>query len=320
MKKKHLFFILRIFVYFCGLSFFCTNAFTGLKYMKKEVVFMKWGSGENEVGLLMNGVGDGVTYCIGPRVMDIDGEENIYVMDGKNRRIKVFSPEGKPLRVIVLGKNEGGILSVDEDGEILTEGLHEKKGSYPILIKKNGERVKYKQIEGDFLEGGIIYDMDGNKVQTVNENSDSTTRKHALHLFHDKDYERDTGGKVSVKISQFKNRFFEKYKKNLTSNNLNFNLPKKNGYLIESSIIGMDNAANIYVLWGYGPSVHTDRLYEEYISIFSVDGELIWKIPIQLDMCANSVYPDLFMIDASGNIYQLLNLEDGVHVYKWVKQ
>jgi hypothetical protein len=34
------------------------------------------------------------------------------------------------------------------------------------------------------------------------------------------------------------------------------------------------------------------------------------------DFALNS---ELFKVDDVGNVYQLINLEDGAHIYKWVK-
>lgn len=315
------------FLFFLCVLFSCsllTNLANGQSkpaqgYQVKQILFLKFGTGnsEKEVGVLGN------PYC-GPGALAIDKSENIYLTDPGNKRILIYSNKGDFIKS-VQSDSDRSVLEVNDNGDIYTTYFKENK--YKVLkIKSTGEKIKTDQTAG-IIYNDTLFGSDGSK-RFFFESNEKPSMKFNEPLLLKKDFYQTYGDKKDK--NHFVNIRTEKIKRIVHENNVvlpNFikiPLAGKNqeelGWGLDWKILGFDDTGNIYLLLGIlGKYPHV--LKEEKIQIFSLHGNLISEIPLDLDACfSQALNPLFFKVDKQGNVFQLLNTQKGVYVFEWVKQ
>lgn len=136
-------------------SSFCQAATESKIFTKKEILFLNWGKSNNEVGLTKKTLkpyqGGGINYFY-PTDFGIDGEENLYILDAPNNKIKVFSKNGDFIKSF---DNELPNIKmlVGQDGEVYLPIYADSfKKHWVLRIKKNGEQIKYTGELGEYVE------------------------------------------------------------------------------------------------------------------------------------------------------------------------
>src|SRR5208282_3210618 len=90
-------------------------------YNRQQILFLKWGSGDNEIGLKTvkprgYKLNNGVEYLT-PFIFGIDSKENVYILDLFNGRVLVYSVKGEFLKQIETDQNTPNLL-VGDDGDV----------------------------------------------------------------------------------------------------------------------------------------------------------------------------------------------------------
>jgi len=132
LKTTYLtFFILLSFVFFSPLSGFTKAAHSKSFWLKQDLVIGQEGGDKN---LVLAGVEN----------IALDSEENIYVLDRKNFRIQKFSPEGRFLSSVIIGRGQGP----DEVSAILSIAVTENGGIY--VLDREGRKILIIDEKGNF--------------------------------------------------------------------------------------------------------------------------------------------------------------------------
>src|SRR4030043_2395031 len=71
-------------------------------YVSSLLIVSELGSGENEFGLYAPNGEDG--YFIGPNAMAIDKNQDIYILDPLNERIKIYTNSGNLINIISISQ------------------------------------------------------------------------------------------------------------------------------------------------------------------------------------------------------------------------
>ena len=285
-------------------------------YVKKQILFLKWGHGNNEIGLEKD--------HYGPTGFAVDKNENIYITDPWNKRILVFSINGKLIKSVP-SDALGPSLEVNDDGDIYTSYEVNNRGKI-LRITSNGERKKFDQDWGG-IHQNAVYDSRGEKVFSFDNNKSvsSGSLKFNEPLFLKKDvsvtYDKRRGGNGFLNIKTEKiNRTLQKQGKSAVPDLIKIHLVDKPRLRLDHQVLGFDNDGNVYILMGYIRNHYMD-LTEEKIQVYSVNSVLVAEIPLDIDFSYNGgPNSDFFRVDNQGNIFQLLNTETGVCVYKWIKE
>jgi len=308
------FFLVLLLAVFARSAFSRSNSING--YVKKEILFLKWGSGDYEIGL------KAINH--GPTAMAVDKNENIYITDPWNKRIQVFSIKGKLLKSEPLDAI-GPPVDVDDDGDIFTtystDGNRTRK---LLLIKKNGERIKGTQGFGT-IRDNKLYDYHGKHFFSFDSSVGKfTNTKFNEPLFFKEDMEKSINengggnGFLIIKTEKIKNAI-QKYGKTVSADSVKIPIVMKKHYWPDWRVLGFDNTGNVYFAIDYS-RLGGDEHIDPKIQIYSINGNLEMEIPLDIDFCLGGwIDPDFLKVDALGNIYQLHNTESGVYVYKWSK-
>jgi len=127
-------------------------ALLGMMFLLSGII----SSDENSISLIEDlsiGVGYGDENLMFGSVSDIqlDSEENIYILDGKDYRIQIFNPQGEFLRSISIQKGQGPEevsmllgFAVHPDGLI---SLYDRGGGKVLNFDKMGSNKKYFKLD-----------------------------------------------------------------------------------------------------------------------------------------------------------------------------
>jgi hypothetical protein len=280
---------------FSYIAAFGQTSSTPISFTKKEIVFLNWGSGENEVKLIKNeepniyhGIDQGgkkYTY-LWPDDLKLDGNGNLYFSDW-NKRVFIISPDGRSVKTISAEKT-GGLLVVDEEGNIY--GSRHKKGesTYFILTKPDGTQQIYKDFFPSYEENGVVYDRFVNKALTILNNGEKP-EKFPFQFFTDEnEIERGQhNDSFSIRTEKI-NKHLKKIYKKINSEKIQINIEDKTvGNLRTRPIadfMGVDEHADFYFFCKYsiGPGIEAPW-GEADVMVFSQTGQKIGEIPIMLD-------------------------------------
>ncbi len=273
------------------LIFLILNLFSNQKFSSFTI---NYGSEENEIGIIF----EPETPPIGPHSFSVDKSGNIYISDPVNSSIKIFSCDGKFLKVIPF-KDFYDDLMVSPDGDIF---ILKRDSSEIINIKKDGKinRIKIEteiSIEPSklFLWKGEIFVRRADKVR--------------LSSFK---------GGVSEKIPYiFIAEYMEKGKgivRKIDSSGrtlLRFPLEREN--LVSIEFLNEDFEGNIYIQIEYLISENSVGLEVLRLNPW---GEIISKISIPEN--DYSIWTSrLLFVDEKGRIFQVLPKREFVRVSVW---
>jgi hypothetical protein len=287
-------------------------------------VFLKWGTGKNEVKLIKNkeeyifhSIDQGRktwTYNWAARFW-IDGKDNIYLGDDLNKRVLIISADGNSFKTVEYEKT-GGISTVDANGNIY--GSHQKKGGPPefTVTKPDGTQQTYKNFRMWYEENGIAFDHNNNSITiTDNGNMPEKLPPHLYHISRENDIDFEGAGSFTIHTEKIKNHL-KKINRKLDVDEINVNLVER-GDLGLAEFIGIDDNAYSYFYCAY----FDNQIYEPWSEvdavIYSPLGQKIGEIPFLL----NDFYKELdihdIQLDIQGNVFQTWASEDGLHILKW---
>ena len=254
-------------------------------YEKKQILFLKWGPGNYEIGL------KAINH--GPTAMAVDKDENIYITDPWNKRIQEFSIDGKFIKS-VSSDGIGPPLAVNDDGDIFTTyGSNGKWTGKLQIIKKTGERIKCNQSFGEIynennsdVQNGqkffSFYQIKGNSPAAWNSSkfNEPLLLKKDMTVIRDASDENDVKSVVTIKSEKI-SRLFRKNGKLIGADTIKLNLPyEENGAWLDLKPLGFDNDGNIFILMGYETPSY-GHLTDEKIRVFAIKGNMRAEIPLQ---------------------------------------
>jgi len=292
-----------------------------MKYANHEIAFLKWGTGNDEIGGPVQS--DASNYCGKVGKLSLDGVGHIYINDPMNEKIIVLSADGKLLRVIDFRDSSKNVdvrnAFVDQYGnvyahyaDVQVEGL----GVSLIYVKPNGERGSHseKKLTKENLENL--------KEKLKKEEGLDDTLKDALPIRFLNSYNFFDDGanrKIVIKTNDVNKRLAKK-KLHLDNDKIELNYGQF-GDSVYCAIIGVDDDGNSYLLCGVrgdrieGNSLLLDSLF---VAIFSPQGKLLTKISLNFNSCETTSPRDYWCaLNVRGDVFRLICINDGVHIFKW---
>ncbi len=314
------------FVFSNSLAFSQTSS-APISFTKKEIGFYKWGVGSDEVGLQknesdniyhgMNLGGKKYTYHW-PRILKIDGNDNVYFLDSFNKKIFIISADGGLIKTIGMEKT-GGFVLADEEGNVYGLNLEEGKGSGFILTKPDGTREVFKNFNFSYEKNGIVYDLKNNKALTITDNGDKPEKLPPQNLDVEKK-DRDSFVIDTKKI----NEHLRKINRRIDSDKVVIRIEKKlvGKFHVRplTNLIGVDDNGNFFFFCRYSVGPGIEDPYEEAdVMVYSQTGQKISEIPISLDSFNKQTSQNEIQLDIRGDVFQMWANEDGMHILKWTK-
>ncbi|NIV12106.1 MAG: hypothetical protein GWN62_12775, partial [Aliifodinibius sp.] len=108
--------VISIFLILFSIQAFCQIA------QPDRIIFLKWGKSSTEIGYQIQ---DQMPF--GPKYFDLDNDENIYISDDLNKKLKKFNKKGILLFQIPAENYPGQIDVLDDHTIILNDGNELKK-------------------------------------------------------------------------------------------------------------------------------------------------------------------------------------------------
>lgn len=333
-----------------------TDTLSGFKekYIKQEIFLGKWGTKQREFGLriekhqnwhITNGVGSydvlpisyeeiekipkeelGKTifiYMWGPRGIDVDKDENIYILDCINKRIMKYNSEGNFITSIDYEFKDwsANLLYIDSQGDIYVGGR--RYGGIRRLTPE-GKLLEKLSIKEEIYLG--IYQKAGNIYSlSSSENVPVATLKKGIDK---KKQSNDLRKEKLLKIIKTK-KLIKKSKDSLFSD-AHFDLSslssdnKQGGTIIVEGVyhkqipLGVNKNNHLFIFCERGKRENSHGEIREY----DVDGKLINVV--NLKSLSESWTTEKFStnlrhvaISDEGNIYQVFTKKEGVYVVKW---
>ncbi|MDD5772633.1 MAG: hypothetical protein PHX78_04110 [bacterium] len=296
------------------------------EYAKKEIVFIKWGDGENEVELEEEDVEDsygGEIIRITPKGIKVDGKGNIYFEDSVTSEIVKYNIEFKKIEKY---KSSEGIFKIlvdkEQDGLYI---LNSSDNSVDVILTGKDRAKKINRAISDFLlksdlkiKNKILFS--GTKKKISFDETDTSN----IELLDEKSIsEYDLSAKNSLVKYKVIEPLYTYYFYNLKKIGAACDEIKyKTGYSSEYlGFINVDKNKNIYYLFSKSPIIEYDPI--QYF-IVKMDPAMckIDIIFLEIDKFTGyMVEPREYVdVDYNGNIYQLVNEKYGVHILCWRKQ
>jgi hypothetical protein len=310
-------------------------------YLKKETIFIPWGSGEDEIGLWKiekgkKGIGfdeKGVPleYEIeppppqGPLTFAVDKNGNIYIMDNINEAVKKFNPKGNFIGTVVSGVS-GRAIAIDSNENIYL------LGDYKILhYSRDGKLVDTFEISKDIelylgYGQGIFFDKKGNLF--VNKLQEYYPIAHFIKTERDlsilkpvslkEQSERKIKGVSGISDNYFAIKGLDKHTKaiqilNAKGSILKEIIMKTSDYFGSTLFLKQDKKGTIYI--------ETNRITPDnyvHLEVRKYDPETDQLIAI-IEL-PNEYYTEVnktIEVDELGNIYHFQTTEGGVVITKW---
>ncbi len=300
-----------------------------ISFTKKEIAFLKWGDGRNEVKLnktkhklidRSKGVTETKEFVSWTRDIKIDGNDNIYFRGG-NDKIFIVSSDGSSIKTIS-AKKTGGLMDVDDDGDIFApyHKIGEPEGF--IRTKPDGTQEDFKHFSANYMENGIAYDINKNKAITIADKGDQP-EKLPPRLFSrvgEVDYGINAGGELCTIYTKKINKHLKKINQKIDADKIHIKVEEKDGMPPRSQFLGIDDNGNSYFLCGYYGGRNSSVPWKEtYVMVYSQTGQKLTEIPVDTDYFDKQLVWTEFKIDIHGMLFQMWTSEDGIHIFKWTK-
>ncbi|HRI05851.1 MAG TPA: NHL repeat-containing protein [Candidatus Dojkabacteria bacterium] len=198
-------------------------------------------SKDGDINFYFGTSGSGASQIDGPVGFDIDSEGNLYIADGENHRVQVFTSNGVHVNTI----GSSSIFEFVKDVEILSNG-------HIAVSSQNNQKI-------------YIFDVDENILETWGEYGEDEDQFHSPHyLASDSSsniYVADWGLKSLMKFTESGTNLWT-FRNAGNSNGL-FNSPEGVAY---------DSNNNMYVLDGgaFNPRIQKFTLNGTFIEVFAV--------------------------------------------------
>lgn len=299
--------------------------------IEKEVLFLKWGTEDSQVGLSKTVENSGliaqehkiqaeIDYKY-PRGFQIDEDANVYIIDSVNRRVQVFDKDGNFLKSVPSEKL--GVVAIEEDGDIyLSEHSKDYKTSYIKRISKEGKQTQFTFPIGWHVSGNKFVDKNGKVLSVIADKKNVGIANVPIKLIRGEDFEYGLGGKKNFKIKVSKiNDRLQVLQKKADYSDISLPVIQKKGFP-NIEVLGADNDGNIYLFYDYyekhvpGDPEHLGGTVEEDVYVYSLTGTLKNKIPLPINVFSRD-YDSPPILRSNGDLYHMWISKDGVHIYKW---
>jgi hypothetical protein len=298
-----------------------------LTYTKQQLLFLKWGVGDGEIGMKETKVTPSHwhpsdTDYITPFTFGVDGEENIYILDLLNRRILVYSKKGEFLRKIETDQTTPNML-VGDDGDVYWNKMSKDyKKFYTVRVTKNKERFQYPGLVGEHVLGNKIYDGAGTPVVVMGDKKNEVSPLKPPRLF-EPDIKIERFSKKTISISTSKLKKYLKTK-NISLNVSQIDIPIENkaGLSNVPYVLGVDEKGEIFIWYGFGKS--PPALFDltgEKVYVYSSEGKLITSFDVELnELKPEEPFPFYVKLGDKGDVFHMWVSKEGVYIYKWSPQ
>jgi hypothetical protein len=325
MRKIHLFICLLL------LFFFPADTYAQSKLKKTEILYLKWGDKPDQIGFDPGDAG----HPNGPGALGMDSKGDIYITDTQNEAIKVFKPSGKLIRNISLydvakkwvtvSKGTQSLPScvyfksmiVDDGGNIFVPLVNpdpQRAHLDVFRIKPDGEVMDLNLEEAPTGADGA---KKGEPVSVYGKHSKTALRVFP-NLIWDDDYEVELDQDSSTLILHWAK--VKAHYPSLSSlpEAVTLKAPGEEAEGEVLSVIGVDETGKIFVFVDLGyrfvcPGCPED-VFGDDILVYSPEGKRVAEMNPISDICYGSGF---FKVDDRGNLYQLVSLKDGVHLFRW---
>lgn len=327
LKFKPVFFISAFLIFLPSFTFGQTNL--SISFKKTEIASFKWGQEEREVGILKReraniyrGIDQGgkKDNYYWSRFLRIDGNDNIYFLDGWNKRIFIISADGTSIRTVNT-KKTGGLATVDALGNIY--GAYYKKGESLgfILTRPDGTQTVYKNFHLNFEENGVVYDLENNRSLTIMDNGNNPEKlpPHLMTIKGEVDLQNNSPDSFTIYTEKI-NKHLKKINRYVSTNKIQIKFEDKKDIRAFGELIGIDDDGNSYFLCSYTAGGSSDPWKEAYIVVYSESGQKLSEIELDLDYFNKQISSNELALDVYGNVFQMLASEDGIHILKWSKK
>jgi len=265
-----------------------------------------WGENDNEFGLILEAEGN----C--PQSLTIDDEGNLAIIDAVNKRVQVYSAEGKWIAKFAISSNAFDIECNSEGFAVLApyDYLIEQYNREGKLLEKININRKIEFLDGLRISDQKIF------VQTAEQLQYSVDDKSHLNQLQS----IQQGLTASITDTRFQTRWIDPNHGALLVDN------QKSGKRQTIAISTQDELGSIVFL-------DTDRKGNIYIrkelfsqngksyfevDMFDKDGGLLSTIQIENDNVVTPFKP--ITIDREGNVYFLEIKEGSFSVIRWQEQ
>lgn len=301
------------------------SVFAKENYKKKEILFIPWGTGNNNIGLTSYKVENSRTMQEeimkgGPSKFEVDSKGNIYVDDTVKERIIKFDNAGKYVSEIKhTGEDfdiaDGKIYLLDElfENYIVKATIIEEYNNANKLLRKWEIPVK------DMNENsGKLIKVINNNIFLFNSGKQwqigTITEKFKVPKLKKEEGKLGGDGKRYIIVSSFELKVIDENGKDVKKIKLNQSEDLSNFERI-------DNQGNIYFIIDttYVIALPADRKTLE-VHKYNNDGILLTVIKLTTEYYTEISPANKIIIDDKGNVYQMLPKEKGVFIIKYEKQ
>ncbi|MEM5777505.1 MAG: hypothetical protein QXJ06_03580 [Candidatus Aenigmatarchaeota archaeon] len=309
------------------------------KYQKKEILFLKWGKGKNEIGLKKVITPKEETYndkefiqCYGPSTFYIDEKNNIFIDDGQNKRIFIVDNK-KTIKTIYYYENDFNIsdIFINKKGDLFFIKTPKKvkitKNNKPeeklIFFSTNGKKFEYKKNNDEpvvYVRGNKFFSNKGEIIFEIKDKNINNYDDNKPIIVMHKDIKIDFFEKKEIRINTTKIKEWIKNKD--YNDDLIIHFPTKGeGIRITPAFIDFDKSGNIYISFGY-TDIHKNKyiISELELRKYDLKGNLLSIIPLELDMCAKDSWENFIRINDDGDVFYMWSDDKGVHLEKWEKE
>ena len=326
MYFRPVFILMLLFSFFYSSLALCQSTSDSISFSKKEMAFIKWGQDKNEFGFLRReskntyqGIdlgGKKETYYWS-RLLKLDGNDNVYVLDGWNKQIFIVSPDDA-IKTIGSEKTRG-LITVDAFGNIYGSNKKGEPQGFTVT-KPDGSQKVYRNFNLNFEENGIVYDLKNKKTLNIADVGDQIEKlpPHLLSDHDQVDFEKKTSDSFVIYTKKI-NKHLAKINRKIEADTIQIKIEGKNGSPSYLDLIGVDDDGNSYFLCGYGTGNISAPWSDAFLTVYSQEGRKLAEISLDLDYFNKQIDGNELALDVHGNIFQMLASEDGVRILKWSK-
>ncbi len=281
---------------------FVINIYGG-EYQSKTIITANWGRGDGEFGLQLEAEGN----C--PQALAIDNEGNVAILDLVNKRIQLFSSEGKWLRKFTFTSRAFDVQCINDRFILLApyDYLIEQYDREGKLIEKFNINPKIEMIDGLRTAGEKIF------IQTVDQSQYDMSNKALLNQLQS----LTRGFSTQIPDLRFQTRVIDTHHGHLLIENIKFGATQT--ITIDSQdelgsivFLDMDKYVNIYLRKELFAS--DGKPYFE-VDKMNKDGNLLSAIQIDNRNIVAPFKP--VTVDRNGNVYFLEISSAGFSVIRW---
>ncbi len=301
----------------------------------KEVVFVKWGTGENQIPLMTETI-NGVEYRKGFATLRVGEDGTLYFINWAHQKIYIYDKEGNP-KVTIPFQLQGSHFDVDHEGNIYI--MNANDGGAPwnrgmvLIFNPQGKQIGTVTIplsQALFTRSSVIDDgilKDGTTIGEIydfrkylKDQNDHATRKRYL-------------GKMDASPSPHWDNGKSIGKDLIVEGIDNIGLPQKfiksvfpvewNSGNDRSSVLGIDGLNRIYCLLSINtPTLDSTKNSYALALVDPASKTIDYYMVSELD---DYVYEkesvrnnsERFDIDPQGKVYHLFTTKEGVHIYQY---